>query len=84
MGRLKALDEPASEDFFRDLLRFCGVDLPADWRERVLIGSDPKQSGTARENLVGVAAEIPKELPEMQKRLVEFAAPGLRALLGYA
>ena len=43
--------------------------LPPDWRERVQIGSDPRQSGTARENLVGVAAEIPKELPEVQKRL---------------
>lgn len=82
--QLKALDSLEAEDFFRDLLGFCGIDLPSEWRERVLIGSDPKQSGTARENLLGVAAEIPRELPEIQKRLVEHAAPGLRALLGYA
>jgi hypothetical protein len=43
----------------------------------------PEQSGTARENLRGVGADIPNELPAMQKRLVEHAAPGLRALLGY-
>ena len=84
MLQLKALERPEAEEFFRDLLGFCGIGLPADWRERVVIGSDPKQSGTARENLVGVAAEIPRELPEVQKRLVEHAAPGLRALLGYA
>jgi hypothetical protein len=83
LRRVKDLDAPESEDFFRDVLGFCGIELPGDWRERVRIGSDPKQSGTARENLVGVAAEIPKELPETQKRLVDFAAPGLRALLGY-
>ena len=84
LRRIKDLDAPESEAFFRDLLGFCGIDLPEDWRERVRIGSDPKQSGTARENLVGVAAEIPKELPDIQKQLVDFAAPGLRKLLGYA
>ena len=84
MQHLKTLDRLEAEEFFRDLLGFCSIELPADWRERVLIGSDPKQSGTARENLIGVAAEIPRELPEIQKRLVEHAAPGLRALLGYA
>jgi isopenicillin N synthase-like dioxygenase len=53
------------------------------WRERVRIGSDRKQSGTARENLRGIDVEFPDELPDMQKRLVDFAAPGLRAILGY-
>jgi hypothetical protein len=46
-------------------------------------GSDRKQSGTARENLRGIDVEFPDELPDMQKRLVDFAAPGLRAILGY-
>ena len=36
-----------------------------------------------RENLAGPDNEIPEELPDMQKRLVDTAAPGLRALLGY-
>ncbi len=84
LGHVKDLDAPAAEGFFHELFGFCGIELPADWRERVRIGSDPKQSGTARENLVGVAAEIPASLPDIQRRLVDFAAPGLRALLGYA
>ena len=47
------------------------------------MGSDREQSGTARENLEGLSAEIPDVLPDTQKRLVEFAAPGLREMLGY-
>jgi hypothetical protein len=54
--------------------------MPADWRNRVQVRSDRKQSGTARENLRGI--EI--ELPDMQKRLVKYTAPGLRTTLGYA
>ena len=57
--------------------------LPEDWRERVRVGADRGQSGTARENLAGTQQAFPDELPDMQKRLVEFAAPGLRTLLGY-
>jgi hypothetical protein len=57
--------------------------LPDDWRERVLVGSDRKQSGTARENLAGLNEVIPDTLPDKQKQMVDYAAPGLRALLGY-
>ena len=57
--------------------------LPDDWRERVKIGSDRKQSGTARENLRDVKITIPDELTDDQKELVNYAAPGLRTLLGY-
>ena len=53
------------------------------WRERVKIGADRKQSGTARENLTGVGIELPAVLPDLQKRMIDFAAPGLRSLLGY-
>jgi hypothetical protein len=81
---VKALDDDAAELFFAGLLEQLGLgDLPADWRERVRIGSDREQSGTARENLAGAATEIPDTLPDMQKRLVNYAAPGLRAILGY-
>ena len=80
---LKALDGRDAEYFFATLLEACGIALPDDWRERVLIGSDRKQSGTARENLRGVAIDFPDELPDIQKRLVEYASPGLRAILGY-
>ena len=67
-----------------DLLKHCGVKLPEDWKERVKVGSDRSQSGTARENLDLDNLDIPNELPEMQKRLVDYAAPGLRQLLGYS
>ncbi|HEX7761588.1 MAG TPA: hypothetical protein VF459_18930 [Caulobacteraceae bacterium] len=72
----------AAERFFSRLFGDCGLDMAPDWQERVLAGSDRKQSRTARENL-NVGVEIPDTLPDAQKRLVDFCAPGLRALLGY-
>lgn len=80
---LKTLQSSEAERYFEELLKAGGIALPSDWRERVRIGSDRKQSGTARENLTGQALKIPDELPAMQKRLVDYAAPGLRHLLGY-
>jgi hypothetical protein len=80
---VKNLDTDEAETFFADLLQNCGMgDLSEDWRERVRVGSDREQSGTARENLVG-GIEVPDELPETQKKLVNYAAPGLRKILGY-
>ena len=70
--------------YFDRLFTAAGMGpLPEDWRERVRVGADRGQSGTARENLAGTQQAFPDELPDMQKRLVEFAAPGLRTLLGY-
>ena len=81
---LKNLDKPAAKDYFADLLSPLGLEsLPDDWKERVKTGSDRKQSGTARENLSGNQVELPDELPLKQKEMVEFAAPGLRRILGY-
>lgn len=81
---VKNLDTDESEQYFASTLGYCGIKtLPDDWRERVRIGSDRKQSGTARENLVGQAMAVPDELPNEQKKLVEYALPGLRNLLGY-
>lgn len=83
-AHLKALDTDEAEAYFGALLSACGIDpVPDDWRERVRVGSDPAQSGTARENLSGLGIDIPDELPELHKRLVDFALPGLRKLLGY-
>lgn len=82
IGHLRKLESKAAELYFASLFDACGMDMPSDWRKRVEVGSDRKQSATARENLEG-AVELPDELPEMQKRLVDYAAPGLRALLGY-
>jgi isopenicillin N synthase-like dioxygenase len=66
-------------------MRDCGLDgLPDDWRERVRVGADRDQSSTARENLVGGGdLVVPKELSQEQKDLVNYAAPGLRKILGY-
>lgn len=83
VGALGDLAGEAAERYFADLFEACGIERPDDWRERVTIGSDRRQSGTARENLTGIAARIPSELPDEQKRLVEVASPGLRAKLGY-
>jgi hypothetical protein len=78
------LETPAADRFFGELFDACGISpAPEDWRERVRIGSDRRHSGTARENLTGIGLEIPESLPERHKRLVDYAAPGLRRLLGY-
>jgi hypothetical protein len=81
---VKALGTPASDRYFTGLFEACGIALPDDWRERVRIGSDRKQSSTARENLKPSPVQLPDELPEIQKQLVDYAAPGLRKLLGYS
>lgn len=79
------LESDAAEAYFMRLFEAAGLaTVPGDWRERVRIGSDRKQSGTARENLVEVGIAIPDELSAEQKALVDYAAPGLRAMLGYA
>jgi hypothetical protein len=83
VAAVKNLDSDGSERYFAELLAACGIERPEDWRERVRIGADRKQSGTASENLTGRSIEFPAELPDLQKRMIDFAAPGLRALLGY-
>ncbi len=80
---VKNLDEPEAEVFFRNLLDACGMEVPEDWRERVRVGSDKKQSGTARENLTEIRMKLPDTLPDGQKQLIDFAVPGLRKVLGY-
>jgi hypothetical protein len=83
VAAVKDLDSDSADRFFDDLFDACGIERPADWRERVRIGSDRKQSGTARENLTGVSVEFPSKLPELQRAMVDMVAPGLRELLGY-
>src|SRR6478735_1385184 len=51
VAALKDLDGESGERFFSELFHACGIERPADWRERVKLGSDREQSGTARENL---------------------------------
>lgn len=83
VANLADLDSDAADRFFSDLLQACGIDRPDDWRARVRIGSDRKQSATARENLTGIPLDFPAALSGRHRALVDYQAPGLRALLGY-
>jgi hypothetical protein len=83
VAHLKMLDSKEAEFYFARLFHACGIDVPPDWRQRIVIGSDRRQSATARENLEAVEVDLPDELPDIQKRLVNYAAPGLREVLGY-
>ncbi|GAW40454.1 hypothetical protein SH203_00852 [Brevundimonas sp. SH203] len=82
---IQTIDSVESEAYFGDLLAACGIDRPSNWKDRVLVGSDRKLSRTARENLqLPEGITLPAALSEQQRALVDFHAPGLRALLGYA
>ena len=85
LHHVKNIDTDEAGTFFATLLNDCAIEtFPEDWRERVRVGSDREQSGTARENLVGGGkSEVPDHLSDMQKELVNYAAPGLRKILGY-
>lgn len=82
---ISSIETDAAESYFAELLDKCGIAVPDDWKDRVIIGADRKQSATARENinLNEPLFEFPQELSEKHKRMVDFAAPGLRKLLGY-
>lgn len=83
VSAVRDLDSPAGEGVIARLLAACGIARPDDWRERVRIGADPAESGTARVNLSVSGPAIPERLPDQQRALVDFALPGIRALLGY-
>lgn len=78
------LESPSAERFFAELLEACEIEMPDDWLERVRTGADRKESATARENLTGVGMDLPQELGERHRRLVDYQAPGLRHALGYS
>lgn len=84
VAALADLDSAEAEHFFATLLEACGIERPDDWRPRVAIGADKRQSGTARENLTGIELDLPDTLGPRHRALVDYHAPGLRALLGYA
>jgi hypothetical protein len=85
LHHVRNIETDEAENFFANLLKDCAIEeLPTDWRERIRVGSDREQSGTARENLAGGSDfEVPDELPDIQKELVNYAVPGLRKILGY-
>ena len=79
-----SVETAEAEAFFTRLFEACGISpVPSNWRERVAVGADRRQSGTARENLTGISIRLPDTLPEKHKRLVQYVAPGLRSILGY-
>lgn len=84
INAVNAIETAPAEQFFNSLLDACGMDMPADWQNRVRVGADRAQSATARENLTGVAVELPPALGPRHRALVDYQAPGLRAVLGYA
>jgi len=78
------LNSKRADEYFQALFDHIGRERPDDWRERVRIGADPAQSRTARQNLtIAAVYDIPKELPDAQKLVIEACAPGLREALGY-
>jgi hypothetical protein len=81
---VRNLDNSEAESFFTQLFEAAAIKRPDNWRDRVRVGADRKHSGTARENLTGISVELPDSLPERHRRLVDYAAPRLRQLLGYA
>lgn len=81
---VRNLESEEAGVFFDDLFEAAAISpVPENWRERVAVGADRKHSGTARENLTGIRIELPDSLPERHRHLVDYAAPGLRKLLGY-
>lgn len=84
VAAVRDLKSASADAYFAELFGACGIARPEDWRERVAIGSDPARSSTARQNLTGEFSRVPAELNETQRRLVDYAAPGLRDMLGYA
>lgn len=84
VAAVKNLESERAEQTFMALFAAAQLEtVPNDWRDRVRVGADRKQSGTARENLSEGDVEIPAKLNDAQRIMVDYAAPGLRKILGY-
>ncbi len=85
LKNIKNITTYEAKTYFQKLLSACGIIMPRDWEQRVIIGADRKQSATARENLNKTPSvfNFPDELPLKHKELIDYAAPGIRALFGY-
>ncbi|MEP5938369.1 MAG: hypothetical protein ABJ239_08590 [Erythrobacter sp.] len=85
VSAVRNLEAPETKHYFSLLFDACGIAMPADWCERVRIGADPSRSGTAKQNLSGkTTTSLSDQLTEQQCAMVDFASPGLRAILGYS
>ena len=69
-------------DLFSQLLKFLGIPLPSDWRQRVIAGANPNISGTFSANL-GIDGDRRDHLSDAEKLLFSVVAPTLRQALGY-
>lgn len=85
VANVASIETESAESYFAELLDKCGITPPGDWKQRIIIGADRKQSATARENINTSEPqfEFPQELSEKHKQMVDFSAPGLRKILGY-
>lgn len=72
-----------SEQYFTGILRFLDIDIPPNWRDRVLCGSDPRIARNYSPNLP-VAVNLRRHLLDHEKQMFSLVAPRLREILGYA
>ena len=82
LQNIRNINSAESEDYFGALLKFLGVALPSDWRQRVITGSDPNLSITSSANL-GIDGNRRDRLYDSEKILFSVVAPTLRQALGY-
>ena len=79
----KGITSPESEQYFAEMLCFLDIDVPSDWRDRVLCGCDPKIALNYSPNL-GVALNLRDHLLDHEKQMFSLVAPRLRETLGYS
>ncbi len=85
LSHVSNIESNDAKEYFQSLFTACGIDMPTNWKQRVNIGADRKQSATARENINKAVSmfNFPDELPLKHKELIDYAAPGIRTLFGY-
>ncbi|MGP3561700.1 nucleoside-diphosphate sugar epimerase/dehydratase [Geobacillus sp. BK01] len=79
---IKNINNKESEIYFLNIFNSIGIDLPKDWKDRVLSGADRNISLTS-----AVVKNIDKsqfKLTENHKKMIEVIASNLRKTLGYA
>lgn len=78
---IATLKTDESKEFFRSVLSVLELDLPSDWKERIIAGSRCELSTTDSSD--NPFAKI-RKLSKSHKVLFHVVAPGLRAAIGYA
>lgn len=91
LEHLEILKDPDKDDsiayeYFKELLLQCGIAITQDWKERILLASDPKFSPTYDDGSPPKYMSdktIPKELADVHKKAVNIILPSARELFGY-